>query len=114
MSNLVSLEIRETRVTDLAPLSNDENLEELTISNEQVPGLKSLVGLKKLKKVKLIDQRPVDMTPMALLSNLEDVSIWGPTFFDLAPLGRLTSYKNSLLVDLALREASLGFVTLKH
>lgn len=92
---LETLEIRDTRVTDLAPLTSDHALRELVISGVQLPGLPTLQHLSSLKKISIIEQQPIDLSPVSVLHELEALWIWcGSAPIDLAALAELKNLKS--------------------
>jgi internalin A len=85
---LEHLSIRQTRVTNLSPLADDENLSELIIDTTQVPSLDTLQNLKKLLSLTILNNAPVnvDLSPVGQLTQLRRLSITGIGSFDVAPL----------------------------
>jgi len=70
LTSIEKLEIRDARVSDLTPLINFQKLTDFTISGEQVPDLRKLAHLQNLKRLVLIDQRPIDLTPVGTLTRV--------------------------------------------
>jgi internalin A len=91
LTSLESLDIRGTRVTDLRPLVQDQDLRELTIGGAQLPSLVNLAHLPNLKKISIIEQQGTDLSAIGALTNLESLWIWGGSApLDVLPLRSLT------------------------
>jgi hypothetical protein len=92
---LETLEIRDTRVTDLRPLASARALRELVISGTQLPGLAALKHLTSLKKLSIIEQKPIDLSPVSALPELEALWIWcGSAPVDLSALAELKNLRS--------------------
>ncbi len=93
-SALESIDLTDTRVTDLSPLSHLQELSELGVGGAQLPGLPALRNLKKLKTLRVIEQGPIEFSPIAELTNLESVWIWGGRFpLNVLPIRNLTKLR---------------------
>lgn len=95
---LTSLEIRDSEVADLTPISGIQSLNQLVVSGKQVPGLVKLVNLKRLT---IIEQSPVDLSPVARLNKLEYLWLWVDRF-DLLPLRGLKNLRELMLTGMGL------------
>jgi len=83
-------------VTDLSATSDSQALNELTVSGKQLPGLVKLTKLTGLKRLIVIEQAPVDLSPIGQLTGLEYLWLW-IVHFDLKPLHSLVNLHELML-----------------
>jgi internalin A len=96
------LSVSGPRITDLRPLSHNDNLSELKIGAPQIPGLIDLAHLKSLKKLSIIieQQQNLNLDPVGVLTSLELLWIWAPNGgqLDVAPLRSLANLRSLSLI----------------
>jgi internalin A len=90
LTNLEELYIDENNITDITPLAGLTNLTILILSWNNISDLSSLKGLTNLATLRLVDNNITDLTPLAELTNLTTLVLGGNNIFDLSPLKGLT------------------------
>jgi Leucine-rich repeat (LRR) protein len=106
LTNLETLYLANTQVSDLAPLARLTDLTTLNLDNTQVSDLTLLAGLTKLMRLDL-DHTPIsELSPLAGLKNLETLYLDRTQVSDLTPLAGLTNLEtlyldNTQVSDLA-------------
>ncbi len=90
LTNLENLIIAYSQVSNITPLANLTNLENLIITYSQVSNITPLANLTNLEQL-LIDYNQVsDITPLANLTNLEQLDLSVNQVSDITPLANLT------------------------
>jgi len=107
LSQLIRLDVNNTQVTDLAPLSGLSQLDTLSLINTQVTDLAPLSSLSVLKELYLINTQVTDLAPLSGLSQLNILDFSQTQVTDLAPLTVLSLlnglfFSNTQVTDLAL------------
>ena len=89
LTPLKRLDLRSTQVSDLGPLANLKGLKRLDLWHTQVSDLGPLANLKGLKWLDLGGTQVSDLGPLANLKGLESLDMWGTQVSDLGPLANL-------------------------
>jgi hypothetical protein len=84
--DLSSLDLADTRITDLRPLAGLTGLQSLDLGDTQVTDLTPLAGLTGLQSLNLWNTRVKDIAPLAGLTELHSLVLWSTNVDDLAPL----------------------------
>ena len=93
LTNLTHLELHETNVSDLSPVTKLINLEYLTVEGDN-SDLSLVSGLINLKRISASWGSSIsDLSPLAGLTKLEEISINAGKVSDLTPLASLTGLK---------------------
>ncbi len=94
LTPLKRLDLRGTQVSDLGPLAKLKRLESLDLWDTQVSDLEPLASLKRLKWLDLGGGTQVsDLGPLANLKRLESLDLSRTQISDLGPLAKLTGLK---------------------
>lgn len=93
-SGLVGLDLSETGVTDLGPLSTLNHLHVLQLDKSAVVDLRPLAGLANLRELDLTDSRVTDITPLARLTKLTVLWLLNTGVTDVRPLAGLIELKH--------------------
>ena len=93
LTPLKRLDLRSTQVSDLGPLANLKGLERLDLWYTQVSDLGPLANLKGLKWLDLGSTQVSDLGPLANLKRLESLDLWDTQVSDLGPLANLKGLK---------------------
>lgn len=94
-TNLKTLDLTGTQVTDISPLRGLLSIENLTLTGTQVKDISPLAGLSNLKYLALLNAPVNDISPLKGLTNLRELKLYGTPVKNIAPLEGLTSL-NSL------------------
>ena len=89
LAALKRLDLRGTQVSDLEPLANLKRLEWLDLWRTQVSDLRPLASLTALKRLDLRGTQVSDLEPLANLKRLKSLDLWGAEISDLGPLANL-------------------------
>ena len=89
LTNLQILNLRGTRVRDLAPLAGLTSLESVDLVNTRVTDLAPLGGLTNLRSLDLRGTPIENVTPLAKLTNLQSLDLKGTRVRDVKPLSDL-------------------------
>jgi internalin A len=105
-ANLVKIDCSYTQVSDLAPVAGLSNLQTLNFSNTQVNDLSPVSGLSNLKTLYCTGTQVSDLAPLSGLSNLKTLYCASTQVSDLAPLSGLfnlqtLNFYNTQVSDLA-------------
>lgn len=128
LTALESLNLLDTQVSDLAPLSGLMTLKSLSLWGSQVSDLTPLSGLTALESLSLLCAQVSDVTPLSSLTGLENLTLTGTQFsnlrsianlmslellglggtqvYDLSPLSNLTGLKKLYLWETKVRDLS--------
>ena len=104
LTDLEELDLSNTRVSDLRPLARLANLSRVFIDGTPVTDLGPLAGLTKLAWLSFSRTRVRDLGPVEGLSNLEFLAIYGTPVTDLGSLGRLKKLGRVLLDRIAQKD----------
>lgn len=92
MTNLTSLTLMDSGITDLTPLAGLTNLTELRLAFNPLSDLTPLSGLTSLTRLDLTANRISDLTPLAGLTNLTLLGVaFNHDIYDITPLAGLTN-----------------------
>ncbi len=97
LSTRTSLFLRDSKITDLRPLSTLTSLTELSLENNQIADLKPLSTLSNLTLLYLSNNQIADIRPLSTLSNLTVLYLHNNQIVDLRPLSTLTNLTNLYL-----------------
>lgn len=118
---LQSLTLRNTQITDLAPLAGLTGLRSLNLSNTQITELATLAGITRLQSLWLSSTRILDLAPLVRMTGLRILDLSGTLVTDLAPLAGMTGLQslylhNTQITDLAplVRMTGLQSLTLSN
>ena len=101
-----SLDLAQTRISDLRPLASLAALESLSLGHTQVSDLGPLANLTALEWLSLWNTEVSDLGPVANLTALKYLYFWSTQVSDLGPLANLTAleslyFGNTEVSDLA-------------
>jgi Leucine-rich repeat (LRR) protein len=88
---VVRVDLRQSRVVDLSPVSRFEELETLILSGLPVTDLSPLSGFGRLEHLDLSSTSVSDLSPLAGLSSLKSLDLSRTAAPDLSPLAGLTN-----------------------
>ena len=91
LTNLENLIIAYSQLSDITPLANLTNLENLIITYSQVSNITPLANLTNLEQLDLSVNQVSDITPLANLTNLEQLYFTANQVSDITPLTNLTN-----------------------
>ena len=91
LSNLLKLDLRNTKVKSLTLLASLSVLQTLDVSNTKVADLAPLAGLVALQVLRLSGTKVRDLSPLASLSALQSLDVSSTEVTDLAPLAGLSN-----------------------
>ena len=114
LTQLQELNIYRTNVIDLTPIAQLTQLSKLDISGNGVVDLTPLAQLTQLKELGIKNTGVTDLTPLSGLTQLSKLDMWGTPINDLTPLAqlirlteiRITVYTTIAASDIRLLEAS--------
>jgi hypothetical protein len=91
LTHVTTLDLSNTKVSDLSPLAGLTKLSTLNLSNTQVSDLSPLAGLTELAEIGLSGTQVSDLSPLAGLTTLSTLYLDGTQVSDLSPLAGLTT-----------------------
>jgi internalin A len=97
LTSLQTLNLNQTSVSDLTPLAELTSLQTLNLGQTSVSDLKPLAGLTSLETLYLNKTLVSDLTPLAGLTSLETLFLSETSVRDLGPLAGLTSLQTLYL-----------------
>ena len=85
----------DTQVSDLSPIAGLPNLERLAFDGDKVSDLSPLARLVNLKRIRIanLEGSSINLSALAALTNLEEISMHNGDRLDLTPLAGLTGLK---------------------
>ena len=89
LAKLRSLDLHNTRVSDLTPLADLSALQTLNLRDTRIQDCASLINLIALRSLNLRDTRISDLSPLAGLTALQSLDLRGTSVSNLAPLAAL-------------------------
>ncbi|MGB3687764.1 MAG: leucine-rich repeat domain-containing protein [Jannaschia helgolandensis] len=106
LTNLQTLFLGNTQVTDLSPIASLTNLQRLSLGNTQVTDLSHIADLTNLHLLDLDNTQVADLSPIAGLTNLQLLSLNNTQVTDLSPIADLTNLQrldldNTQVTDLS-------------
>lgn len=114
LTNLNSLELRNTEVRDISALSSLTNLNSLDLSETGVRDISALSNLTKLRSLVLTSTGVNDINALVNLTSLETLCLGGTNIRDLPDwIGGLSHLKWLVLTDLTLTELPMSLLSLK-
>ena len=90
LTNLKTLDLGNTQVTDLTPIAQMTAMTMLTLSNTQVTDLSPIAQMTGMRSLYFGNLQIEDLTPLAEMSRLEVLSLWRNPAANLDPLVRVT------------------------
>ncbi len=91
LPKLRTLDLDTTRIHDLNPLTQLQNLVFLYLSNTAITNLSLLTQMHELQWLMLINTAVTDLNPLAQLQNLQKLYLNNTIITDLSPLSNLTN-----------------------
>jgi internalin A len=90
----INLQLGNSAIVDLRPLSSMQNLRTLDLGNNQITDVRAIANLKNLTFLNLSHNRVVDVAPLANLSELAVLSLQGNQVKDVSSLRGLGKLEN--------------------
>lgn len=106
LANLEELDLRNSGLSDLAPLAGLTELRKLTLSKNNITDLKPISKLVKLVTFYFGGNQVVDIKPLSNLHQLEEISMSGNKVSDLRPLSNLSNLTTVYLYNNKIRDFS--------
>ncbi len=106
MTSLANLQIQRNSVSDLSPLTELINLDDLFLYDNSVSDLSPLAELTHLKYLYLGDNSVSDLSPLAGLIHVERLELYNNDISDLSPLAQFTNLSDLLLDDNSVSDLS--------
>ena len=103
LANLQQLYVSDTQVSDLSPLKDLANLQQLYVSDTQVSDLSPLKDLANLQKLDVSDTQVSDLSPLKDLANLQKLYVSSTQVSDLSPLKDLVNLEELNLWNNSIR-----------
>ncbi|CUX81549.1 MAG: Leucine Rich repeats (2 copies) [Roseibaca calidilacus] len=97
LTGLETLVLRNTQITDLAPLAGLTRLQTLVLRNTQITDLAPLAGLTGLKRLDLCNTQITDLAPLAGLTGLKRLNLHSTQITDLRPIEALHKLRTDIL-----------------
>ena len=94
LTSLQSLDLRNTQVSDLAPIAGLNSLQSLDLDSTRVSDLAPIAGLDRLQSLDLWDTLVSDLAPIAGFASLQSLNLTATKVSDLAPIAGLTSLQS--------------------
>ena len=94
LTALESLNLRDSQVSNLTPLSGLLALKSLDLESTHVSDLTPLSGLTALRSLDLMSAQVSDLTPLSGLTALEYLNLWNTQVSNLTPLSGLTALES--------------------
>ena len=91
LTSLTTLWLRHNLISDISPLANLTNLEELHLRDNLISDISPLANLTNLKRLNLRDNFTLDISPLANLTNLEALDLVSNNISDVSALAGLTN-----------------------
>ncbi len=91
LTSLTTLWLRHNLISDISPLVNLTNLEELDLRDNFTSDISPLANLTNLKRLDLRDNFTSDISPLANLTNLEGLNFISNNISDVSALAGLTN-----------------------
>lgn len=107
LSKLKTLDLRfDKQVTDLSPLANLKNLEELNIWGTGVSDLSPLAGLEKLKFINARMTKITDLSSVVKIKNLTAIDLLRTEVSDISPLAKMEKMTEIMLCTTKVEDLS--------
>jgi len=94
LENLTNLTIRDTPISDIGPLATLLQIDELSLPNNQIADIRPLANLPILRFLNLAGNQVVDLLPLRELSRLSTINLTNNEVRDLSPLLEMTNLKS--------------------
>jgi Leucine-rich repeat (LRR) protein len=94
LTSLKSLHLNNTKVVDLTPLENLISLEYLDLSNTQISDINPLSGLISLESLYLSNTQISDISPISNLTSLDFLDLSDTQIFNISSISRLISLES--------------------
>jgi len=104
LTNLNRLELQNTQISDLSPLTNLTKLTNLMLANSQITDIRPLANLTNLTSLILNDNQISNLNPLASLTNLRLLDLQSNEIIDLTPLSGLTTLGDVMLANNQIRD----------
>jgi Leucine-rich repeat (LRR) protein len=98
LTNLTDLQVLDTSLADLTPLASLTNLQKLGLVGTSRVDLTPLASLANLQEL-MLDTPPADLIPLAKVANLQELTLVGGAAADLTPLANLTNLQRLILIN---------------
>ncbi|MBK7939799.1 MAG: leucine-rich repeat domain-containing protein [Lewinellaceae bacterium] len=99
LTNLQQLSVSNTRISDLGPLENLVNLQQLSVANTPVSNLEPLKNLSKLRILSVSNTMVSDLEPLKELRELRILSIFNTPVSDIGPLENLVNLQQLFIFN---------------
>ncbi len=100
MNTLRTLVIRHNQISDVSPLEELVNLENLNLVSNQITDVSPLAKLTNLRILDLKNNQITDVSPLAGLVNLQFLWLRGNPIADMSPLHKLLRQNSNLKIDI--------------
>jgi Leucine-rich repeat (LRR) protein len=105
-TNLTSLNLDRTQVSDISALANLTSLTNLNLVGTQVSDISALANLTSLTNLNLDRTQVSDISALANLTSLTNLDLWGTQVSDISALANLTSLTSLNLVGTQMSDIS--------
>ncbi|HEX9868885.1 MAG TPA: leucine-rich repeat protein [Candidatus Tectomicrobia bacterium] len=97
VTDVISLVLDKSSISNIAPLQNFRNLQNLTLKSPKISNLGPLAQLTRLRNLDLRSNRISDLDPLAQLTDLRTLDLRSNWISDLGPLAQLTKLQTLYL-----------------
>jgi internalin A len=101
LSNLTILDLSNSEISDLQPLTGLKNLEGIMLNENKIIDLKPLEELGNLQLLDLSNNQISDLKPLTTLSHLELLLLNSNKISDIQPLAKITNLYGVTFSDIA-------------
>jgi Leucine-rich repeat (LRR) protein len=107
LSNLITLELYDNKITDISVLSTLTNLTELYLDNNKITDISVLSTLTNLTELKLNNNKITDISILSILTNLTELELNNNQITDINGLSTLTNLTKLYLHDNKITDISV-------
>ena len=86
MEKLQDIRIRNTSISNLNPLKDNQNIYMLLMENSQIESIAVLTGMSKLQILEIANTKVTDISAVANMPSLMELDLYGCTISDYSPL----------------------------
>lgn len=104
LKGLLDLDLRNTQVSDLGPISSQFSLRALDLDFAPITSLAPISKLKRLASLSLGSTRVTDLTPIAELTGLTDLRLTNTQIIDFSSIGSLVGLRKLWLDHTQIRD----------